>query len=579
MRFSRHALGLKTLPRRPLVFSGGLPWRGHEYARERAQASIRFAGLVRLEDMTMGTSEAHDDLFRSVSELCDAAVGERSVFRLLAEQGHLLFPDEMFADLYSLRGRRSIAPRVMATVMVLQRFEGLSDSEAVDRLHFDLRYKWACGLAYDAPSFDSTLLVDMRARLRDSKAPDRIFLTVLDVAKKAKLVGKKRIVDSTALYDAVATQDTVTLVRSAIVGVLRAVDGETATQLRKLLKRDDPYDKSGKPTCAWDDKRAREDLVDALTRDARAILLALDGQALTPEITKATTLLATVVGQDIAEGADGVFRIVRGVAPDRVISTVDPEARHGHKTAARGFDGYKGHVAVDAESEIITATDVTAGNAGDASAADVLLADVLTSADNTAPSELTNDEAKAEVYGDASYGTADLVEKLESAGVEPNVKVQPPSAREGMFSQDDFEIDTKAAEVRCPAGVRVSLHMLKDGSSIAAFGESCANCALRPQCTQSKSGRTIKLHPKHATLDRHRKHQRNDTWKKHYRKVRPRVERKIGHLMRRKHGGRRARVRGRERVKQDFALLAASINLARLAALGVRIAPRADAGW
>jgi transposase len=545
--------------------------------------------------MTMGTSEGHDDLFRSVHELCDAAVGDRSVFRLLAEQGHLLFADEMFVDLYSPRGRRSIAPRVMATVMVLQRFEGLSDSEAVDRLQFDLRYKWACGLAYDAPSFDSTLLVDMRARLRNSAAPDRIFEAVLDVAKKAKLVGKKRIVDSTALYDAVATQDTVTLVRSAIVGVLRAFDEETAKELRELLKRDDPYDKSGKPSCAWDDKKAREELVDALTRDAHAILLALDGRKLTADVTKAMTLLATVVGQDIEEGADGVFRIVRGVAPDRVISTVDPEARHGHKTAARGFDGYKGHIAVDAESEIITATEVTAGNAGDASAAEVLLADVLTSAADTAPSETTNDEApsvvpnddasseaandeaKAEVYGDASYGTADLVEELERAGVEPNVKVQPPSAREGMFSQDDFEIDTTTAAVRCPAGVRVSLRMLKDGSSIAEFGGSCAECPQRSRCTKSKSGRTIRLHPKHATLDRHRTRQRDEAWKKQYRKVRPRVERKIGHLMRRKHGGRRARVRGCERVKHDFALLAASINLARLAALGIRIAPTAMA--
>jgi len=526
--------------------------------------------------MTMGTSESHDDLFRSVRELCNAALGERSVFRLLAEQGQLLFPDEMFADLYSPRGRRSIAPRVMATVMVLQRFEGLSDSETVDRLQFDLRYKWACGLPYDAPSFDSTLLVDMRARLRNSARPDRIFETVLDVAKKANLVGKKRIVDSTALYDAVATQDTVTLVRSAIVGVLRVVDQETAKALRELLKRDDPYDTSGKPSCAWDDKKAREELVDALTRDANAILLALDGQALTSDVTKATMLLATVVGQDIVEGADGVFRIVRGVAPDRVISTVDPEARHGHKTAARGFDGYKGHIAVDAESEIITATEVTAGNAGDASAAEVLLADVLTCPDDAAPSEAQSDD-KPEVYGDASYGTADLVEKLESAGIEPNVKVQPPSARQGMFSQDDFEIDTKAAEVRCPAGVRVSLRVLNDGASIAEFGGNCDGCPLRSRCTESKSGRTIKLHPKHSTLDRHRKHQRNEAWRKQYRKVRPRVERKIGHLMRRKHGGRRARVRGRERVKQDFALLAASINLARLAALCIRIAPEARA--
>jgi len=534
--------------------------------------------------MTMGRSETHDDLLRSVHELCNGAVGERSIFRLLAEQGHLLLPDAMFADLYSSRGRRSIAPRVMATVMVLQRFEGLSDSDAVDRLRFDLRYKWACGLAYDAPSFDATLLVDMRARLRTSTAPDRIFEAVLDVAKKANLVGKKRIVDSTALYDAVATQDTVTLIRSAIVGVLRRVDDAMRAQLRGRLKRDDPYDTTGKPTCAWDDAKAREELVDALTRDAHAILLALHGEALAPEVTQAMTLLATVVGQDIEQGPDGIFRILRGVAPDRVISTVDPAARHGHKTASRSFDGYKGHIAVDAESEIITATEVTAGNAGDASAAEALLSDVLGAADSATPSEANatssqpnDDVTKAEVYGDASYGTAELVEKLEGAGVEPNVKVQPPSARDGMFSQDAFEVDAHEGQVRCPAGVRVSLRVLKDGSSLADFADSCADCPLRRTCTTSKSGRKIRLHPRHATLDRHRKRQGDDAWKRQYRKVRPRVERKIAHLMRHKHGGRRARVRGRERVRQDFALLAASINLARLAALGVRITKAAIA--
>jgi transposase len=523
--------------------------------------------------MTMGRSKAEGDLFRSVQEVCDAKVGVRSVFRLLAEQGHLLLPDEMFADLYSPRGRRSISPRVMATVMVLQRFEGVSDSEAVDRLQFDLRYKWACGLAYDAPSFDSTLLVDMRARLRNSTTPDRIFLAVLDVAKRANLVGKKRIVDSTALYDAVATQDTVTLVRSAIAGVLRVVHEETAASLRKGLKREDTYETTGKPSCAWDDKKAREDLVDALTRDALAILAALDGVTLSADETRATKLLATVVGQDIEEGADGVFRIVRGVAPDRVISTVDPEARHGHKTAARSFDGYKGHLAVDAESEIITATEVTAGNVGDASAAEALLADVLRPSDDAVPGETKDVASKPVVYGDASYGTADLVEKLESAGVEPNVKVQAPSAREGMFSQDDFTIDASAREACCPAGVRVALHVLKDGSRVAQFGERCAECPLRPKCTQAKSGRRIKLHPKHETLDRHRKRQRDEAWRTHYRKVRPRVERKIAHMMRRKHGGRRACVRGQLRVRQDFALLAASVNLARLATLGIRIAP------
>jgi len=222
-------------------------------------------------------------------------------------------------------------------------------------------------------------------------------------------------------------------------------------------------------------------------------------------VKKATTLLATVVGQDIEEGADGLFRIVRGVAKDRIISTVDPEARHGHKTASRHFDGYKCHIAVDAESEIITATEVTAGNVGDASAAEALLADILKGARDESQGDATHEDARYEVLGDSSYGTAELVEKLEHAGVVPNVKVQPPSGLDGMFSQDDFEIDTKAGVAHCPARVRVSLQVMKDGSRVAEFGANCTDCALRAQCTKSKSGRSLRIHPKHATLDRHRK--------------------------------------------------------------------------
>ena len=117
-------------------------------------------------------------------------------------------------------------PRIVATVMTLQRLEGLSDREAVERFSFDLRWKYACGgLDYEYVGFVHTVLVDMRARLRRSKHPDRIFESVLAVAKSAGLVGRKRVLDSTALYDAVATQDTVTLVRSAIRALLRTADG------------------------------------------------------------------------------------------------------------------------------------------------------------------------------------------------------------------------------------------------------------------------------------------------------------------------------------------------------------------
>jgi len=294
---------------------------------------------------------------------------------------------------------------------------------------------------------------------------------------------------------------------------------------------------------------------------------------------QAAALLATVLGQDLEKREDGIFRIARRVAPHRVISTVDPEARHGHKTASRGFDGYKGHIAIDPDSEIITATEVTAGNVGDASAAETLLADVLPPpaktqdaepvAEPQAPSEPPCTEP-VEIYGDASYGTADLVEKVQAAGLQADMKVQPPSPpRSGMFSQDDFIVDTQAATVTCPRGVLVTLRTSKDGSAVADFAPHCEGCSMRAQCTLSKGGRSIQRHPKHDVLDRARKRQRDPGWRARYRATRPKVERKIAHLMRRKHGGRRARMRGRLRVGQDFALLAAAINLARLARLGV----------
>src|SRR3954471_17333422 len=284
-------------------------------------------------------------------------VSESSIYALLHREGARLFADELFADLFCDVGRRSVPPSIVAVVMVLQRVDGCSDREAVDRFAYDLRWKYAAGgLDFDYPGFVHTVLVDMRARLAASERPDRIFEVVLEVCRKAGLVGRRRVLDSTALYDAVATMDTVALVRSAVRGLLAVCESDLECELRALLGRDDDYRTAGKPVCDYEDPAAREALIDALAKDAHALLVALEGRDLDDAVVQAAALLATVVGQDLREDADGRFVIVRGVANDRVISTVDPQARHGHKTRQRGFDGYKGHVAIDPDSEIITST-------------------------------------------------------------------------------------------------------------------------------------------------------------------------------------------------------------------------------
>lgn len=552
--------------------------------------------------MTLGTSPTQGDLLRSTVRFCGGRVAEDSIYGVLHRECFDLFPDSMFADLFTDVGRRSVPPMIVAAVMVLQRIEGLSDREAVDRFAFDARWKYAAGgLDFDYPGFVHTVLVDMRARLAASERPNRIFEATLEAARAAGLVGRKRVLDSTPLYDAVATMDTVTLVRSAIRGLLRAAEADLEARLRVALRGDDDYATTGKPVCDYDDPAAREALIDALAKDALALLAALDGHELAAEVARAAALLATVVGQDLDEDEAGVFRIGRRVAKDRVISTVDPQARHGHKTSARGFDGYKGHLAIDPDSEIITATTATPGNSGDAASAADLLAEDLP---GTAATEDAKDAEDAEdaggetgdvaggedaehaagaegepmdVYGDAAYGVGELLENLEDAGVDIHTKVQPPSAPGGRFPKDRFDIDLGAGTVTCPGQVRVPIRAATAGGGTAVFGAACASCPLAAQCTSSADGRTIRIGRHEAQLTRARARQKDPAWQADYQATRPKVERKIGHLMRRRHGGRRARVRGRPKVAADFALLAAAVNVARLGILG--ITSQAGGNW
>ena len=266
--------------------------------------------------MALGQAERQGDLLDEVNRFCEQLLAESSLFAVLHRERDRLFPDEMFADLFSDRGRRSVPPSVVATVMVLQRLEGLSDREAVERYCFDNRWRYACGVGgYDGDgwvSFSHTVLVDMRARLKASEDPRRLFRVVLGAASAAGLVGARRVLDSTPLYDAVATMDTITLIRSAIRALLKAAGADLESQLRVALSSGDDYLSLGKPQIDWEDAAGREQLIDSRARDGFACLAVLDGRELDPVVAEAGELLATVLGQDL-EQAGGVFRIAEGV--------------------------------------------------------------------------------------------------------------------------------------------------------------------------------------------------------------------------------------------------------------------------
>jgi Transposase DDE domain/Transposase domain (DUF772) len=501
--------------------------------------------------------------FESPRELLGDRLREGSIYRLLADHGDRLFPDGYFADLYkeSVRGRPTVPARVLATVMVLQAFEGLSDREATDRLEVDLRWQAAAGVDAGVEAFHATVLVGQRNRLRASSRPRRLFEDTKVVARRlGALRDRARVLDSTPLLDAVATEDTVTQLRAAIRKLLVVLDNvaaQLAGRVRAVLERDDDYATAGKPPCDWDDPAAREQLVDELVHDALAALAVLDGVMLNGAGRDAADLLAIVAGQDVEAGDDGVFRIVRGVARDRVISTVDPQARHGHKSLNRRFDGYKTHVSVDPDSELIDEATVTPANTPDRDVVDDLLAGHA------------DEQNKPEVVGDSAYADGETRDRLGRAGYTVRAKVPPARNRAGRFTKDRFHVNLDDNTVSCPAEHTVAITWSRRGGGKASFKPYCRTCPLRDRCTAARRGRSISIHRHEAVLQQARREQLTADWVERYRADRPTVERKLAHFARRLWGGRHARCRGLARIATDVDTRAAALNLARLAVLSV----------
>ncbi|WP_051969118.1 IS1182 family transposase [Kitasatospora azatica] len=497
-----------------------------------------------------------------VWETCRELIPVGSVFAFLAEHRGRVFPVEMFADMYpSANGRPSMPPQILAAAITLQALHGLSDFETVQELRCDLRWKAACGLGLYDTAFDPSLLSYFRRRLARSAQPNRVFEAVREVVKATGVLKgrQKRALDSTVLDDAVATQDTVTQLIAAVRAVIREVPGAEAVAAVQCTAHD--YRDPGKPRIAWNDQQARADLVDALVGDALRLLGHLPEQQLGEKAANAVGILALVAGQDVepadgSDGRDGRWRITQGTAPDRVISTVDPQARHVHKTRTRHQDGYKAHLAVEPETVIYTDVELTPGSGSEhheaAVAAELLAAE-------TEP---------VEAFGDTAYSTGGTRQALAGHRLYFKPVPQRPAVA-GGFVLDDFRIDTAGGTVACPAGTTVALSRDRgpDLPRSANFGDRCTGCWLRERCTTSKTGKALRIQPGYDLQRAARQQAADPAWQAAYRRWRPPVERAVAWLV--GHGNRRLRYRGTIKNNAWLHTRAAALNLRTLINLGL----------
>ena len=433
----------------------------------------------------------------------------------------------------------------------------IGDSEAEQRMRFDLRWKWALNLGLDDHGCDHTTICLFRGRLLAHEEEGKLFKDLVKRAVAAGLLPKRalQVMDSSPMLGAAAVQDTYKLIRTALHKVVKAHEKDLSEELRPRLKR---YLKTGKPDIDWDDAGARKQELNQLVRDAELALTELPEGEEGPTAQASRELLERVARQDVEPDGDGGVKIRKGVAPDRVVSTVDPEMRHGRKSSAGRWDGSKKHVSVEPKSELITAVEITPANAPDGPVALELL-------EQQAEAGL----APAEVVADMQYASGELRAQAAAQGEGTIMVTKAPTRGDtGYLGKAEFQVDLEACTVTCPAGEVARFPRFRPGHSTEAVfaAATCAACPLVSWCVQKPGkGRTINIHAHEDQLQAARERRSRADFDVLFRQ-RPTVERKQAHWNRR--GGARSRYFGQEKTRLQAFWSAAMVNLERLMVLG-----------
>ena len=515
------------------------------------------------------------------------AVGKESFYAFLAGLRGVLFRDEEFAHLYvQNNGRPSVPPSLLATALLLQAHDRVSDEEAKERADFDVRWKVALGITVEAHPFAKSTLQLFRAQLVVHDAARMVFRKSLELAKKQGFLKQNRklrlALDTTNILGRGAVKDTYNLLGDGIVLLLRQLAllagaelAAFATELGYARYVGEQSLKGG-AELDWDNAKERARLLaeivadaDRLLAEARKVQKTLpSGSPEALALTKAAELLSQVLLQDIVRSEEGA-ELRDGVAKDRMPSVHDPEMRHGRKSAQKRFNGHKAQIAVDTDEQLVTAVTVLAGNAPDAEQA-------LAMVDET---EQNTGAEVAETVADCAYGSGATRQEFAKADRRLVAKVAFMRNGDG-FPKTEFTIDMATETCVCPAGKAGLARYHKAAEESSEAGEraqarqlrgfvfeaaTCAACSLRAKCVRGAGGRSIAVHPQEALLQQARAFQLSPEFGE-YRKARQAAEHRLARLV--QLGIRQARYVGRKKTLFQLLMAATVANLTLLASKG-----------
>jgi transposase len=493
-------------------------------------------------------------------------VPQDSFYGRMGAVSDVLFQDEDLADMYCVdNGRPSLPPSLMSGVILLQFYDDVPDAEAVERTLFDMRWKVALNLPLDYPGFDSSSLTYFRKRLLEHGKERYAFDRFVQVGRAAGFIPDKvtLLVDTTATKGAGAVQDTYTLLRKGTRKLLKAmgyrVPGKRrglAPQVEELLST--YLDENRKAEIDWSDPAQRSAQLKVLVQDAEAALELATDKMDDPEVRTIGWLLTKILGDDLEQDEEGEARIAQGTAPDRVISLTDTEMRHGRKSAARRFDGFKVSVATEQSSELIL-------DIADMAASERDGKELMPTVERV---ERHTGVAVERVIADGAYNSGENLAACANHPGNPVDLISPfKRPTDPEVDKSAFEIDLEAKTAICPQGQIASGRPGRDrqGLDILRFQFSrqvCEQCPLFNRCVRSKTaGRSVRTNGYEVYLRAARRRSQTKEIKLLYR-TRGAVERKISETVR--HGVRNTRYVGQRKRQLQRLWIGAAVNLKRL---------------